>query len=344
MNFIKNFGDGGGYRMILERMSQFSKSMDMPLLFSFIDIMTFPFYLYHRAFVKETIKPFVEASMYLIPKLLEEEAKNTNKNNLDLAVKRLELLMMRVYTPRKKNEMMVKLRVSIGVSLLKSKQLESRIQGIRIIAESCKAAKTSFYAQVHYSQLTNNETEVLNSILQVPQVIEEIFGKYSHIQLIQRSTEILKFFLLHGNLKKAELDVIWNCCTRDEQSKVEIFKVISDSLAFLSKEFIGFIVEKLSLTPPGLLKDKEVNLLGELAVRNTLLSNSVQIQVFDLMWDISLKSKEYSSILPDMREKILAKFCDLITTPTNVPLETMKDYFSRAYVMISQVFLIYLFF
>lgn len=311
----------------------------MQLLFSFIEIMTLPFYLYHRAFVKNILKPFVEASMHLIPKYLEEEAKNTNKINLDQAVMRLELLMRRVYTNKRRNEEMVKLRISIGVSLLKSKQLESRIQGIRIIADSCKAAKASFYAQVHYSQLSNNETEVLNSILQVPQVIEEIFGKYSHIELIQRSTEILKFFLLHGNLKKSELDVIWNCCTRDEQSKVEIFKVISDSLMFLSKEFIGFLVEKLSSTPPSLIKDKDVVLLGELAVRNTLLSTAAQKQVFDLMWDISLKSKEYSSILPDMREKVLNKICDHITTPQNVPLETMKDYFSRVYVMISQVFI-----
>ena len=333
IDLMKTFGDGAGFNTILEKTR---KPLNAELLCAFIDLIASPHDVYHRSFVRGTIEPFVDSVLKYLTNLSEDELRNLKKESLEAAVTQIEKLMCRVYTVKRKTEELIKLRVGIGLSLLRSTLLDKRIHAIRLISETCKSAKQSQYRQAQGSPSPTAESRALTKMLQVPQIIEQIFGKCSHIQLIQRSTEILKFCLLNNSLTKEELDLIWECCVKDEQSKVEIFKVFADSLHYLSKELISFMIGKFATTPSFSLKDADAALICEFGHKFSYIPKESLAQALDLMWNISLKKADYCGVLPEMREKVLDRLCELITTPYHVGEEIMNEYLARSYKMVEQ--------
>jgi len=196
----------------------------------------------------------------------------------------------------------------------------------------CKTAKASQENYKHSTSPTENENAVPSSTLEVSQLIKEIFGKRSHIELIRRSTEILKFILSSGKITKEDFNIIWECCAHDEQSKVEIFKVISYSINLLNTELLGFIIEKFLSLPRMAFKDQDVEIICELSKEDNLNEPLIK-QMLALMWRL-LKGE--SSVSHEMLEKVMNKFCILITTSGKTPKEVMDDFFDRWYAMIEE--------
>ena len=269
--------------------------------------------------------------MFSIP---EEELKNIKREKLDTALYQMEILMRRVYTAKTRRERLIKLKIGVAVSLLRSELLERRIQAIRLIADTCKSAKSS-QSVSFYSSLPTNDSAVLSSLLQVPLVINEIFGKRSHIQLIQRSTEILKFFLLNSEIKRDDFNVIWLCCEQDEQSKVEIFKVISESSNLLPNELLSWILEKYKNGKAANIKDNDAELVCSLGGYFTKPNTTVMKDILSVMWDIV--NGTFPSIPQDTVSKTLEKFCDIITSPSRIPEEVMRSYFAESFKLLDSV-------
>jgi hypothetical protein len=332
LEMVNDFEAKGG----LDALTSIAKKTKIvEVMDSCIGILTAPYRLYHRLYVIEKLANFVGIAMKYMSNIPKEEFRFiTKKGVLEELLGWIEDLMRRVYTSKTKGELLIKLRIDLSINLLGAEQLERRIQAIRLIAETCKAAKSS---QEYFAQdtlPTANDSAILSSLLQVPQLIEEIFGKRSHIELIQRSTEILKFILLYSKITQEDFNVIWDCCTQDEQSKVEIFKVIADSCHLLPKELLGFIIDKLVALRKDEIKAQDVKILCELLSNYSKLTPEMLKQVLDLMWFI-IKAEDIS--LPaDIVEKVMTKFCDAITTPARVSAEITKEYFEQCYKMLEE--------
>ena len=341
MQVIQEFGEKEGFQYIARRVNAAiheKQNLNVEHLFAFIDLIVASHNLYHRAFISETISKFVEGAMEYMSAIPEEQLKNVKREKLDLALNQMDSLMRRVFTAKTRGERSIKLKVGVAISLLRSEQLERRIQAIRLIAETCKSAKAS-QVFVYQSQLpTANDNAVLSSLLQVPLVINEIFGKRSHIQLIQRSTEILKFFLQNSDIKSEDFNVIWKCCENDEQSKVEIFKVISDSTSLLPSELIGFVIEKYTGKEVVIFKDNDAELVCEFGGRLAKPTITVMKDILKVMWNVITGG--FPGISNETVAKTLERFCDAITTPSRVPEQYMREYFEQAYKMLESVLLI----
>eukprot|EP01022_Parablepharisma_sp_SALTPOND_P004330 TRINITY_DN120104_c0_g1_i1.p1 TRINITY_DN120104_c0_g1~~TRINITY_DN120104_c0_g1_i1.p1 ORF type:complete len:1287 (+),score=154.13 TRINITY_DN120104_c0_g1_i1:6286-10146(+) len=331
LDLMNNFGKSGGFDKIVS-LAQTTTSVE--LLFAYLDLMSAPNKLYHRCYVKDKIMSFVEAVMEYMSHIPEEQLRCVTKEKLDVALMRTEDLMRRVYTAKTKGEMLIQLRMGVSISLLRAEQLERRIQAIRIIAETCKSAKSSQEAFFQTNLPTANDSMVLSSLLQVPQLIEEIFGKRSHIQLIQRSTDILKFVLLYSKITQEDFNVIWECCKQDEQSKVEIFKVISDSSNFLPGELIGYIIDKFVALPKSGFKNQDIEIICELGGHYAQPTAAVMRQILELMWQVVKGG--ITNLSPEIIEKVMIRFCDVITTPMRVPEAVMREYFDQCYQMLEK--------
>ncbi len=339
LELVTSFGKNGGFAQILRRVQSFVRrecTLSVDLLFAYVSLLSAPHALYHRAFVRETLAPFVEVMEKYMSHIPDEQLRSVVREKLDLVLVQGEYLMRRVYTAKTKGEQAIGLKVGIALSLLRSELLERRIQAIRLIAETCKAAKTSqANASISFGPSANDST-VLSSLLQVPQVIDEIFGKRSHIELIQRSTEILKFFLLYSSITRADIDAIWACCEKDEQSKAEIVKVIGDSAWFLPAELIALVVEKYKALPKTAFKDQDVTLIYDLGAKTNKTTVAILTEILQILW--SVICGEISGVAPELYSKVMDRFCDVITSPTFVPESIMRDYFAFAYTMLEQVY------
>ena len=334
LDLMKEFGKAGGFQMIIEKVMTQKKVLSVELLFAYIELMASPHNLYHRAYIIEAVAPFVENVFNYMAEIPDEQLRNVKREKLDYAIAQMELLFRRTYTAKTKSEQGIRLKVAIALSLLRSELLERRIQAIRLLAETCKSAKASQVATYQSIYPSQNDSAILSSLLQVSQVIEEIFGKRSHIQLIQRSVDILKFFLQNSKISRDDFNVIWDCCSHDEQSKIEIFKVISDASNLLPSELVGFISEKYTNIPNTSFKDQDIELLCELGSRYARPTFNVLKAILAIEWQ--LIKGEISGISSEIYMKAMERFCDVITTPTLVPEATMQEFFKEAYKMLEK--------
>ena len=69
-------------------------------------------------------------------------------------------------------------------------------------------------------------------------VIEVIFGdKDSHVQLVQRGLELIKFLVDQKEFTEKDLDLVWSMAQRgEEQTKLEIYKIFKDIHYKLSQD------------------------------------------------------------------------------------------------------------
>ncbi len=332
LELMGEFGKLGGFQKIVVRVTKPKTDLSVDQLFAYLELISAPYSLYHRTFVSDGISSFVQSACAYMSNIPDTQLRSVKQHKLDAAMNNIECLMRRVYTAKTKGEKVIELKVGIGLSLLRSELLERRIQAIRLISDTCKAAKeTHMIYQANVP--TVNDNAVLSSLLHVPQVIGEIFGKRSHIQLIQRSTEILKFFLLNGNITPKDMQVIWECCGRDEQSQIEIFKVISESSNLVPADLIKTIVEQYKSTPPIGYKDQDIELLCDLGWRYSHPTITTLSEILKIQWRVI--KEEITGISSETYKKTMERFCDVITTPTMVQESIMRTYFAEAYEMLS---------
>ena len=288
--------------------------------------MSGPYFYYHLKFVKDTLTDCICVIQNLIVNIRDANLRNLKREQIDLGFYGLESLMCRVYTARKKYERLTAIKISLAMVLLKSELLERRIQGIKIISELCRS--------IHIFHFDMNKIYLLNQ-LKIPQIIEEIFGKRSHIQLVQRSSEILIFLMANNKLSKLELSFIWSCCDRDEQLRIEVFKVISDAVNYLPDNFFILIIDKYKNLKPNEVKDQDIQLLIKLAESESKILAENRVEALNIILKILLK--EIGSPTKELYDKVLEVFCTIITTPNFITETTMHKYFKMAFTMIEKV-------
>jgi len=83
--------------------------------------------------------------------------KQFSKEHMNQLVNSLSGLLRRYYVPAKYQSMVNYLNTAIGSTLLASKNLEKRIQGVKMIVDQIKEARTNSY-HVRNAEVNREET------------------------------------------------------------------------------------------------------------------------------------------------------------------------------------------
>lgn len=337
MELMHYFGKEGGFQFILEQTVGLigKPAFNIDILFAYIDLICGPCYIYHRSFVVGVLTPFTQAVCTLLSNIHQDQVKALKLNKLEVAVAQIDCFMRRVYTAKTKGEQGIILKVGICLSLLRAEGLERRIQATRLLAEICRSVKLTQQIAYYQNLPQANDSEVLTKLLKVPEIVGEIFGKKSHIQLIQRSTEILKFIFIYSSLTPADFGTIWACCEKDEQSKIEVFKVLSDASNYLPRGLIGLIVENFKSVPNTSFRDEDMNLICELGWRFANPTLEAHKEILNIEWKVI--TGEIAGLSNEVYLKTMERFCDIVTTPTKIPSSIMLSFFQQAYTMLELV-------
>ena len=162
-----------------------------------------------------------------------------------------------MYTADYYNSIMADLNFNVGFTLMKSDKLEQRIMGLKEVVEQVKGTKYSV-------RRTLNAKEIMDKLKQ-ENIFEMIFGENYHIQLIQRSMEIIRFYINEKEITEKEIDYIWQATKKDQQTKMEIYKIIADIAISFKSEEIEMLVERFALVPPEQFVEKEIECVFELS-------------------------------------------------------------------------------
>jgi hypothetical protein len=78
------------------------------------------------------------------------------------------------------------------------------------------------------------------------QILTQIFdSKFCHIQLVQRSSSIVKLFITEKELKIEELQMVWDASKLDDNTKLEVYKILKEVSSPMRNTELEFIVDKM---------------------------------------------------------------------------------------------------
>lgn len=139
-------------------------------------------------------------------------------------------------------------------------------------------------------------------------VLDTIFGENYHIQLIQRSQEIIKFYINEKEITEVEINQIWQATKKDQQTKMEIYKIIQELAVMFKQDEIEMLVKRFSQIPPDQFVEKEIECVYELS-KYSYKQQTFSVEAASLFWDIAVQERPYKK---QIIEIAIDKFIDLI--------------------------------
>jgi hypothetical protein len=109
-------------------------------------------------------------------------------------------------------------------------------------------------------------------------------------------------------LGQREIDYIWNATKKDQQTKMEIYKIISDTAVAFRNEEIEILVDKFASVPPEQFVDKEIECVYELSKYSYKQAN-FSTRAANLFWEIAIQKRPYKKQIVELA---MDKFIELI--------------------------------
>ena len=142
------------------------------------------------------------------------------------------------------------------------------------------------------------------------QVFDRIFGTKGHTQLIQRSSEFLRFIISEDSLSIDELEIIWSATRKgDTETKLATYRVLYDVAIHLQTPHLDYLIKKISEIPSEEAIPEEIELIYEMNRLSSRASGFTQ-KALDFYWNILIHSSEQYSI--EIVDLTLTKFCDVL--------------------------------
>ena len=311
---INLFGEQGGFDQIIARISDKENPINLELLAHYMECLGRIYPMYHRDFIADFAPKVKEGVLNAIFNAPEESIRNIKKEKVEQIVTRLGDLLKRVMNYEERDRTLENLNLNIALMCLKSNFLERRIHGIKSLAENIKGLK--------YARGSKMTGELMLEWIQKNKILEIIFDqKNYHVQIIQRSKEILKFLVTEDKLSSEELDLFWKGTSFDDETRREIYKIIEEVSGVMKNHHVVQFLDKFT-------KDKEVKIIPEAVNcifemgKSSKASNEHSASVAELLWRFATDDKNPF----DVSDIAITKLGDLLK---KWKFSTAKSYFYK---------------
>jgi hypothetical protein len=211
----------------------------------------------------------------------------------------------------------------VAITLLKSEKLEQRVAGLNQINSVIRPTTTYYYNQ---PQRGLDKSEMVKRLRDM-NVMEIIFGdKDSHIQLVMRGLELVKFLVQQREFSQQYLELVWAAAHRgEEQTKLEIYNIFKDVSSQLCVTELESIIRLFSGIEPEKFILREIECLSSLISYGNRPAQAVQLQT-QLFFDIAVQNRPYPK---ELVEVAIDKLIGSVRTAQEGPIRLA--YIKKAY-------------
>ena len=217
----------------------------------------------------------------------------------------------RHYTSEMINKKRSIYRIYLGAALLSLTNITPRVTGIKYISEAIRAVRQAY--QPHRGMTAKELIAELRSL----GVMEHIFGRNTHYQLVHRSQDLLRLLFVEKAVEEADIDSIWHVCTtQGQQIKLEIYRIILEVLRAsyncMTDQTKQHFVRKFASMEPNQLIEKDIEIVTELGKRGGVTFRQPDQFVQDaaaFLWSVAVLEREYALPLSKLARK---KFCEQV--------------------------------
>jgi ubiquitin carboxyl-terminal hydrolase 34 len=238
MRHIGRFCHQGGLDLILSIIAN-TETTDKPdgynlcVMAILISLISLPSLIYHRTVIGEYGPKLIEAAKKGLLSAPDKALRDVRREHIEAIVKAVELLSRRIVeTPEREKDIEV-LKLEVARLCLNSSFMERRIQGIRDLNLIIR------HNRIYAGRFPG---KFLAEWMQSHGIFDILFDhKKTHLQLIQRSDEILKLLLSEDMLGEDLLKQFWSLTKTD--LRLEVYKIISDCSMSFRQQHLDFVFD-----------------------------------------------------------------------------------------------------
>jgi len=302
INLINKIGEMGGFERMLQRIADTDNWAPIEITSLIVTILGNIHAVLHRDFCYDYVPRLKEAVWRNLLKSPDSNIRNFTKERIDNIIQAFDGLLKRVYSLPEKYEMIENLSLEICSICFESNFLERKLQGLKSLLEIIK--------NLRFGSLKYITVDYLNKFILSHSIFDKIYGSKGHVQLMQRSADFLKYMINENILSTEELEIVWNATTKgDMETKLSIYKVLSEISLHFKNEHLDFLIKKISNIPPSDIIPDEIELVYELS-RFCLKGSEFTKKARDFFWNII--SDEKGEFSQQITELTLNKFCDIM--------------------------------
>lgn len=245
----------------------------------------------------------------------EASIRNVRKEKIEQIVGRLGDLLKRVYTYDEREKTLEQLNLDITLMCLKSNFLERRIHGIKSLGEFLKGLK--------YSNRNKLTGDYMLEWLEKNKILELIFDpKEYHVQIIQRSKEILRFLIVEDKLSEEQLNLFWRGTEFDDETRREIYKIIEECSSPMKEHHVKQFLDKFIAEKNAKIIPEAVVCIYEMGKFTKEDATENSLAVGELLWRFATDVKNPSEVT----NSAITKLGDLLK---KWKFSTAKPYFYK---------------
>ena len=180
-------------------------------------------YLY-KPLIKELSQKLYKCFLDYVNNLSVNDLRNIKKETSDLMSEVLKLYsnVNGFNNEDKNNKYLIEIfSLNFAIKMLKTNFLDKRTTSIKSISDLIKIHKND-----------DDFKKILIDIIKNNNIIYEIYGPNSHVQLVSKSKELIEILLTNDKLSEDELSLIWNATkTGDLDEKRMVLKILNDIIS-----------------------------------------------------------------------------------------------------------------
>lgn len=266
---INNFAALGGFESLLNLLKKDSESkekLNAELLYYIFNFIASASLLFHKEYIKILAVIMKNNVIKYLNELSQNDLRNMKKETIELITKVLKYYLSFTLSQEERNEVVENFGLSFSLKMLKTSLLDKRISAVKTIVDLIKSAK--------------NEPEKCAKVLEIIEehkIFYEIYGSNSHIQLINKSKDLLEIMLQEDKLSSGEMEIIWNGTKKgDLEGKLTILKTLKEISQSLKEKHIKMLLENIYQSEPQVLINEEIDLIYDLATHHTQPKNELE--------------------------------------------------------------------
>ena len=226
---LKNFAESDGFDKLLKILHNKPNNEVVHTIFG---ILNSSINYLHKDFIVLIGEEVYTSANVFLKDLSSNELRSMRKDTLEVINKVLKSYLCASKGKEEGSRIIEEFSISTAIKFLKTSSLDKRIHAVKTIIDIIKSAR-----------FDKDKTLAILQLIEDNQIFNEIYGANSHIQLINKSKELLEIMLNEDKLSDSEIELIWGATNKgDLEGKLTILKILKEISRSLNEKHINTLL------------------------------------------------------------------------------------------------------